>query len=254
MLGKGFQYNMTSVFPLDQYFSLNGDIIPNNGYVVISDIGYSDNSALICHTDRSPDDGDSNSGGDWFTSTGNRVGQLPTGVDTGFRKSKAPYIIRLKRRRDTTTTPVEGIYECLIKDSTNKLVVLNVGVYQTGYGNTIQVESLSTYTMSCIIILFSGSVSISDTMLFTVDSDLNGCSPKFTLTCISTGGPATTVTWTRNSATITEDANTVLDDTVTPQYTHTLTVTGRREGVYTCTVANNKPSSDFRQLHVTGTV
>ena len=29
---------------------LNGDIIPNHGYVVISDIGSTDNITLICHT------------------------------------------------------------------------------------------------------------------------------------------------------------------------------------------------------------
>ncbi|CAI8028407.1 Netrin receptor DCC, partial [Geodia barretti] len=74
-----------------------------------------------------------------------------------------------------------------------------------------------------------------------VDSDLNGASPQFTLTCISTGGPATTVTWTRDSTTVTQGAQTVLNDPVTAQYTYTLTVT--TAGVYTCTVANNKPSS-----------
>ena len=51
----------------------------------------------------------------------------------------------------------------------------------------------------------------------------NGASPQFTLTCISTGGPATTVTWTRDSTTVTEGTETVLDDPVTAQYTHTLT-------------------------------
>ena len=61
---------------------------------------------------------------------------------------------------------------------------------------------------------------------------------------ISTGGPATTVTWTRDSVTVTEGTETVLDDPVTAQYTHTLTVTGGLGGLYTCTVANNKPSSD----------
>ena len=80
-------------------------------------------------------------------------------------------------------------------------------------------------------------------MTLTVDSDLNGPSPQFTLTCISTGGPATTVTWTRDSVTVTEGTETVLDDPVTAQYTHTLTVTGRLGGLYTCTVANDKPSS-----------
>ena len=52
-------------------------------------------------------------------------------------------------------------------------------------------------------------------MTFTVDSDLNGASLQFTLTCTSTGGPATTVTWTRDSVTVTEGADTVLDNRVT---------------------------------------
>ena len=87
-------------------------------------------------------------------------------------------------------------------------------------------------------------------MTFTVDSDLNGASPQFTLTCISTGGPATTVIWTRDSVTVTEGTKTVLDNRTTSQYTHTLTVTGRLGGLYTCTVANNKPSEDSAQLTV----
>ena len=99
---------------------------------------------------------------------------------------------------------------------------------------------------------YAGSVTISNGPTFTLDSDLNGASPQFTLTCISTGGPATTVTWTRDSDTVTEGTETVLDDRVTAQYTHTLTVTGRLGGLYTCTVANDKPSEDSAQLNVQG--
>ena len=77
-------------------------------------------------------------------------------------------------------------------------------------------------------------------------------SHQFTFICISTGGPATTVTWTRDSVTVTEGTETVLDDPVTAQYAHTLTVTGRLEGLYTCTVANEKPSNDLQQLNVLG--
>ena len=101
-------------------------------------------------------------------------------------------------------------------------------------------------------LLHVGDIAISDGVRFTVDSDLNGASPQFTLTCISTGGPATTVTWTRDSDTVTEGTETVLDDRVTAQYTHTLTVTGRLGGLYTCTVANDKPSQDSAQLYVEG--
>ena len=78
-------------------------------------------------------------------------------------------------------------------------------------------------------------------------------SPQFTLTCISTGGPATTVTWTRDSATITEGTETLLNDPETAQYTHNLTVTERLGGLYTCTVSN-KPSSASADITVEGII
>ena len=86
---------------------------------------------------------------------------------------------------------------------------------------------------------------------FNVDSDLNGDNPQFTFTCTSTGGPATTVTWTRDSETV-SGGMTVLDDPVTAQYTHTLTVTGRLGGQYQCSVNNNKPSTTTAQFTVQG--
>ena len=93
-----------------------------------------------------------------------------------------------------------------------------------------------------------------DSIIFTVDSDLNGASPQFTLTCISTGGPATIVTWTRDSKKASGERITLLDDPVTAQYTHNLTVTGRLGGLYQCTVANNKPSQDSASYKVQGII
>ena len=65
-----------------------------------------------------------------------------------------------------------------------------------------------------------------------------------TFTCISIGGSATNVTWTRDSVTVTEGTETVLDDQVTAQYTHTLTVTETTSfnGTYSCEIFNDKPS------------
>ena len=42
---------------LDIYLSLKDNIIPNHGYVVISDIGTDDDTALLCHTNRPADSG-----------------------------------------------------------------------------------------------------------------------------------------------------------------------------------------------------
>ena len=83
-----------------------------------------------------------------------------------------------------------------------------------------------------------------------MESDLNGASPRFTLTCISTGGPATTVTWTRDSEMLT--GSTVLNDAETAQYTHILSVTGRLGGLYTCIVSNEKPSEGSATYTVQG--
>ena len=100
-----------------------------------------------------------------------------------------------------------------------------------------------------------GIITIPDSMRFDVDPDLSRITLQFTLTCISIGGPATTVTWTRDSVNVTEGTETVLDNHTTSQYTHTLTVTGRQGGLYTCTVANNRPSNNvaLAQLTVQGT-
>ena len=99
--------------------------------------------------------------------------------------------------------------------------------------------------------LYLGDIVISGNVTLTVESDLNGASPRFTLTCISTGGPATTVTWTRNSVVVTEGTKSVLDDPVTAQYTHTLT--GSTAAEYTCNVSNNKPSTASASYTVKGT-
>ena len=99
----------------------------------------------------------------------------------------------------------------------------------------------------------AGDITIPGDMTFTVDSNLNGESPQFILTCTSTGGPATTVTWTRGSETV-SGGMTVLDDPVTANYTHTLTVAGRLGGQYQCTVSNNKPSQDSASITAQGDV
>ena len=78
--------------------------------------------------------------------------------------------------------------------------------------------------------MMRGHLTLSGGMTFTLHND-----NSFNLTCISTGGPATTVTWTRDSTTVTQGTQTVLNDGVT---THTLLVTEKIEGSYKCTVAN----------------
>ena len=111
----------------------------------------------------------------------------------------------------------------------------------------MEVSKTIYYTNHAPDIFPIGNISV-----ITLYSNFNGASSQFTFTCISTGGPATTVTWTRDSITVTEGTETVLNDPVTAQYTHTLTVTGILPGLYNCTVTNNKPSFASANITVQG--
>ena len=145
------------------------------------------------------------------------------------------YIAVLLRPMQSIMTMVERL--CM-----QDCMLVEVSVHTKRNLNTV-----NNLSITCI----AGDVIISDGMIFTVDSDLNRGSPLFTLTCTSTGGPATTVTWTRDSETVSGGV-TVLQNATTAQYTHTLTVSGRQRGHYQCTVSNNKPSEDTAQLTLQG--
>ena len=93
---------------------------------------------------------------------------------------------------------------------------------------------------------------------FQLTSELDATTPTtFNLTCISTGGPATTVTWTSNSRIVADDnahyiMSQVLTDAENATYNHILMVTGRLAGVYECIVSNNKPSISSKMQSVVG--
>ena len=90
----------------------------------------------------------------------------------------------------------------------------------------------------------SGDVTSIDPLQFSLTSAVTTDPPVFTLTCVSTGGPATTVTWTRDGAAVPYNAKHVLTQTVTDTfiitYNNVLTVTGREPGNYVCSVTNDR--------------
>ena len=79
---------------------------------------------------------------------------------------------------------------------------------------------------------------------FQLDTDPATDPPVFTLTCTSTGGPVSTVSWRRNGITLSDNStynitSQILINSDTATYNHTLTVTGRLLGVYQCSVPNS---------------
>ena len=99
--------------------------------MVISDIGSTDDTALICHTNRPPPyNGNNHSGGNWFAPDETRV----DGNDVpGFRRNRGPMMVRLLRNT-ATDPPSEGIYHCLVEDNTLTEQTVYVGLYNSGGG------------------------------------------------------------------------------------------------------------------------
>ena len=111
---------------VDVFLSLNGAVIPDHGYVAISDIGFSDNTALLCNTNRPG----TPTSGNWFPPHGTRV----DGTDVpGVTRARGSMVVRL--RRTTTGTAHEGIYWCSVPDAASTLQTVYVGLYNTGGGN-----------------------------------------------------------------------------------------------------------------------
>ena len=81
--------------------------------------------------------------------------------------------------------------------------------------------------------------------------------PVFTLTCSTTGGPPTIVSWMRDSRTVMYDSSFVFSQTVTnfvaAAYTNTLTITGRHPGQYTLTAHNRNTDIYTVSIPVTST-
>ena len=113
------------------YLSLNEVIIPDHGYVVISGIGSTDDTALLCNTNYLPDGG--NSGGNWYGPNGTRVGDTNSITVPGLYRNRDLGLVRLIRD-NTTGTPSVGIYSCEIQDNTSANISVFVGLYNNNGG------------------------------------------------------------------------------------------------------------------------
>ncbi len=124
------------------------------------------------------------------------------------------------------------------------MAVVSVATCKTHFSKSADIDTIHAS-------LSAGTPTISGALQFT--RHVEGInqpddSPVFTLTCNSGGGPATTVIWKRDGTVVNEDSNHVMNsglvDQSGPDYTSTLTVTGREDGLYTCTVINDIGSAD----------
>ena len=199
--------------------SHKGVLYSDHDPVAMSNVGSNDSSAIICYTNYSDVHGSEHEG-NWISPDGTRVDS--SGSVPGFRTTRGPLTVRLLR---TSGTPQQGIYRCVVQNDTAVLYTVHVGLYNSGEGIVLTLAWLCVYGKAFNHHLY-------------VDTGHSQLSGGVWSLIVSSPSPVTTVTWTRYSHIFTTGNETVLDNPVTAQYTHTLIVTGRGAGRYTCTVAN----------------
>ena len=101
------------------YLSLSGKIIPNHGYVNISDIGSTTDTALLCYTNLPPPPGEADSGGDWFAPDGMVLGE-------SSEIERGPMVVKLRSVHNN-----EGIYKCVVQDRNMINKTVYVGLYSS---------------------------------------------------------------------------------------------------------------------------
>ena len=86
---------------------------------------------------------------------------------------------------------------------------------------------------------------------FTLHTELRESVPEFTISCLTHGGPATTVSWiVDNAVPVQEDidhetSQVILDTSHNSVYDNRLRVRGRRAGTYYCRITGHFIASSF---------
>ena len=116
------------------YLSLNGETIPNDGYVLVTDIGVGV-SGLYCNTDRSgccrgSDAPDGVAQGHWYLSDGTQAGSYtqeiandPTG--NFFTRDRLTGVVRLNRYGNP---PERGRFHCEVPNAAGVMVTMYVNI------------------------------------------------------------------------------------------------------------------------------
>ena len=230
------------------YITFMGETLPNNSYLDVRLVN-SDGAGVQCHTDLTTccSRHQGNDSGDWYAP--DSVTRLPfqqSGtLNAAFEHRGSQTVTLYRRSRHNITVFQSGIYRCDIAVNGSKRGTVYAGLYDTG-------GIIAMCHCVCIVCWKCGNYVQSLMYTCTGYLVISGIfmSTHSILTCTSTGGPATNVTWMwgsdeDNLIPVSDNMQvSVLVNATTAEYVHTLNVTGTKySAVYGCSVSNNKPSS-----------
>ena len=214
--------------------------------MLLSDIGEGSN-ALLCLTNRRnccTTEAVLNRGGWSFPNSS----VVNTTDNHEFYRTRGYSSVHLNRRSNALEPT--GIFTCRIPTNQSETNTnLFIGVYDDAGEGVLGMHCL--LCMSHHISPPSGSLTTSPSY----------DSTSHTLTCVSSGGPVNTVTWTRNGTDISSSPYQLrqsLENGTTSTYHNLLTVTSGNAknyiGSFSCTVSNSRGSSPPQSVDINGII
>jgi len=194
--------------------SRNSMDLTNNSIVTNTDIG-TGTAALVCTTTYRPCCTSGNPETQWYFPDGN---QVPNNPALPYQRTRGQNLGTLILSRNSEST-ITGIFHCDIPDVSGTTQSFYVGIYD-----------MNTGTPTVTTLVYNEATR--------------------SLTCTSTGGPATTVTWRKDGTVITLNATyqqtQVVTNATTGTYETVLTTAQSVTdifGTYSCTVENDRGTS-----------
>ena len=218
-----------------------GYFLSNNSYIYSIDIRDDGDRALKCVTDSVNCCNNSAVGG-WRDESGRPVYQGADGV-TCLYVTRGDGVISLHRNCSDHTS---GLWRCDIPDSSGEMQSLYIYISDT------KSHGMLHYFLWMLSLMWNtGQLNSLVYTNFTLHTELRASVPEFTISCRTHGGPATTVQWTVNGVPVQEDryhetSQLILDTSLNSVYDNRLSVRGRRNGTYNCTIGNNIRDYDDR--------
>ena len=201
-----------------------GTVLPNHSYVPFARVGHDQtDNGVECHIDLATccNVTHGNPAGAWYFPNSNRL---------TFDQLRHTYMRRLLKKivlyqRQGETAKDSGIYHCAVptNSSSPDEKGVYVGIYNDDGGKKTK-SSLCTYMLylayqqnlkycPLLILCNLGDLQMTHDITFNLAWEIAVDVPIFTLTCTSTGGPATADGWFRNSTNI-SGGITMLSNTV----------------------------------------
>ena len=236
----------------------------NSTLITVDTIGEG-NRALICSTDRQDCClNESSIDSNWFLPNGSKIHLKNTLTSTSSYIVRGNQTVGLNRVENGTSLselPM-GIYHCEMMDKNNINHHLYVGIYPENEG-TLHVQIAYPNLKACAIVWTSYCNSI---IIMIIVGHITMVSIMYnktiqTITCISIGGPATDVMWSKDNVNISvspfgsiyEHSQIVLN-TNSSTYENRLRIidkSSKVDGTYTCEVSNLRGSVN-ESLYVQG--